>query len=110
PPVTEENPEPGQEPDPVLAIAAGLAESFDAMADQLGKVGERQDRADRRDRRQRLLVRGLAVSFALDLAVTGGLAYNTIRQDSVQAAQDASQAAQDANDVRQCQLANVARR
>jgi hypothetical protein len=91
--VTEENPEPDQ--DPAVAAAAGLAESFQAMTAQMKRLTRDQ-------KRNRRVVTALAVSFAIDLAVTAGLAYNTVRQNDVQNGIRAS-------DIRQCQLANISR-
>jgi hypothetical protein len=83
------------EPDAALAAAAELAESFQAMTAQM-------ERLSRYGKRNRRIIAALAVSFTLDLAVTAGLGYNTIRQNEVQNGIRAS-------DIRQCQLANVAR-
>jgi hypothetical protein len=83
------------EQDAALAAAAELAASFQAMTAQM----ERLARTTRRNRR---VVAALAASFALDLLFTAGLGYNTIRQNDVQNGIRAS-------DIRQCQLANVAR-
>jgi hypothetical protein len=83
------------EQDAALAAAAELAASFQAMTAQM----ERLARTTRRNRR---VIAALAVSFALDLALTAGVGYNTLRQNDVQNGIRAS-------DIRQCQLANVAR-
>jgi hypothetical protein len=83
------------EQDAALAAAAELAASFQAMTAQM----ERLARTTRRNRR---VIAALAASFALDLAVTAGLGYNTVRVNS---AQDGIRA----SDIRQCQLANVSR-
>lgn len=83
------------EPDPAIAAAADLAGSLQAMTAQMKRLS-------RTGKLNRRLITGLVISFAVDLAVTGGLAYSTIRQNDIQAAARAS-------DVRQCQLANVAR-
>jgi hypothetical protein len=85
----------GPEQDPAVTAADGLAASLTAMAEQLGKLGKRQGR-------QRRLVIGLAVSICLDLLITAGLGYNTVRQNSVQDRIHASE-------ITQCQLANGAR-
>lgn len=83
------------EQDAALAAAAELAESFQAMAAQMKRLTRDQ-------KRNRRVIASLAVSFTLDLLVTAGLGYNTIRQNDVQNGIRAS-------DIRQCQLANVAR-
>jgi hypothetical protein len=83
------------EQDPAVTAADGLSASLTAMTLQLGKLGKRQ-------RRQRRLVIGLVVSICLDLLITAGLGYNTIRQNDVQNGIRAS-------DIRQCQLTNTAR-
>jgi hypothetical protein len=83
------------EQDAALAAAAELAASFQAMTAQM-------ERLSRYGKRNRRIIAALAVSFALDLLVTAGLGYNTIRQNEVQNGIRAS-------DIRQCQLANVAR-
>lgn len=83
------------EPDPAVTAAADLAASFQAMTAEMKRL-------TRTTRRNRSVIAALAVSFALDLAFTGGLAYNTVRQNDIQASIRA-------NDIRQCQLANVSR-
>ncbi len=95
-------PEPEPEPDAALAAAAGLAASLSAMTAQMGRL----TRSQKWYRRIAVI---LAVSFCADLAITGGLAYNTIRQNSIQHSISATQDALRASDVRQCQLANVTR-
>ena len=82
-------------PDPAMAAAADLTESFQAMTAQM----KRLTRSESRNRR---IITGLAVSICLDVAITIGLTAVTIRQDDVQNALRAS-------DIRQCQLANDAR-
>lgn len=83
------------EPDAALAAAAELAESFQAMAAQMKRLTRDQ-------KRNRRVIASLAVSFTLDLLVTVGLGYNTIRQNDIQDGIRAS-------DIRQCQLANISR-
>ena len=83
------------EQDAALAAAAELAASFQAMTAQMKRLTRDQ-------KRNRRVIAALAASFALDLLFTAGLGYNTIRQNEVQNGIRAS-------DIRQCQLANVAR-
>ena len=83
------------EPDPAMAAAADLTDAFQAMTAQM----KRLTRSESRNRR---IITGLIVSLCLDLAITIGLAWTTIRQNDVQAALRGS-------DITQCQLANVAR-
>ena len=82
-------------PDPAFAAAAALTDSFQAMTAQMKRLA-------RSEKRNRRIIAALVVSFCLDLAVTAGIGYDTARQDSVQNSIRAS-------DIRQCQLANVAR-
>jgi hypothetical protein len=105
--VTEENPEPEQ--DPAVTAAAGLAASFQAMTAQMTRLTRSQ-------KWYRRIVVVLAISFCLDLLVTAGLGYNTIQ---VNRALDASRAAAAAatrtaaalraSDIRQCQQNNDGR-
>ena len=83
------------EPDAALAAAADLAASFQAMTAQMKRLSRDQ-------KRNRRVITALAVSFALDLALTAGVGYNTLRQNDIGAALRAS-------DITQCQLANVSR-
>ena len=99
----------GEDEDPVIAVAMELTGSFQAMTGQLERLNGRQDRADRRDRRLRRVIAGLAVSLCLDLAITAGLGWNTIRQNDIQARQVAIQDGIRASDIRQCQLSNISR-
>jgi len=82
-------------PEDPLDAAARLTETFDAMTAQMARLS-------RRGRRDRRLIAGLIVSIALDLLITGGLGWNTVRQDDTQ---NASHDAQ----VSACQQANVNR-
>jgi hypothetical protein len=84
------------EQDAALAAAAELAASFQAMTAQMKRLA-------RTTRRNRRVVAALAASFALDLLVTAGLGYNTVRVNS---AQDGIRA----SEIAQCGLANAARR
>lgn len=79
-----------------ISAAQGLTGALDAMAEQLKSVNARQDRT-------RKIVGGLVISLCLDLLITGGLGYNTWRQNSAQDTLHASE-------IRQCQLTNAARR
>jgi hypothetical protein len=81
--------------DEALDAAAALTGSLQALTAQMARL-------TRSEKRNRRIIAALAVSFAVDLAVTGGLAYNTVRQNDVQNGIRAS-------DIRQCQLANIAR-
>jgi hypothetical protein len=83
-----------QQPDPVSA-AENLTESFRAMTAQMSRL-------TRSGRRLRRITIGLIVSLCLDLAITAGLGWNTVRQDDIQ---DSSHADQ----VSACRLANVSR-
>lgn len=78
-----------------LAAAQGLTDSLDAMAGELRAVNARQDRT-------RKIVAGLVVSLCLDLLITAGFGYNTVR---VNGAQDATHT----SEVSACQQANVNR-
>jgi hypothetical protein len=80
---------------PAVTAAAELTATFKAMTAQMARLS-------RRGKRDRRLILGLVVSITLDLALTAGLAWNTVRQNDVQASSHAS-------DIRQCQLANAAR-
>ena len=83
------------EPDPAVTAATELTDSFRAMTAQMKRL-------TRTGKLNRRLITGLVISFAVDLAVTGGLAYTTVRQNSVQDGIRAS-------DITQCRLANVSR-
>ena len=66
-------------------------------------------RLQRSEKWWRRVIIGLAVSFLLDLGVTAGLGWNTIRQDDIQAEQAATQAESHANLIKACRLANADR-
>lgn len=86
-------------PDPdALETAHELTEALGAMTGQLravqrelqavnerlARAEKRQDRADNLSKRIRHLVAALIVSFCLDLAVTAGFGYNTVRLNDTQ--------------------------
>lgn len=82
--------------DDAVDVARELTGSLQALAGQMSRL-------TRSEKRNRRIIAGLVISFALDLAVTAGLGYNTIRQNSTQDAIHASE-------IQQCQLANGTRR
>jgi hypothetical protein len=81
--------------DPAVTAAAELTGTFKAMTAQMARLS-------RRGKRDRRLIIGLVVSITLDLLVTAGLGWNTVRQNDIQASSHAS-------DIRQCQIANATR-
>jgi hypothetical protein len=87
-------PEADGAPDPVAA-----ALELNTTLQGLTKQFERLQRSEKWWRR---IVIGLAVSLTLDVALTGGLGYNTLRQD-------ATQSASHADLIAACQQANVNR-
>lgn len=87
-------PEPGGDRDPVAA-AEVLTETFRGLTRQFARL-------QRSERRWRLLVLGLGVSLVLDLCLTAGLGYNTVRQNSTQSAAHADV-------LKACRLANADR-
>jgi hypothetical protein len=80
--------------DPVAA-AEGLTRTLQGLTEQFARL-------QRSERRWRLLVAGLSASLVLDLALTGGLGYNTIRQNDTQSAAHADV-------LKACALANADR-
>jgi hypothetical protein len=109
--VSDRAPE-GTGPDPLAVIAdltaelKGVREDLRSLRDELRSV---RDDSEARDtaladsaRRRGRVIAALVVSFCLDLLITAGFGWNTIRVNDTQNASRAS-------DVRQCQLANVTR-
>jgi hypothetical protein len=70
------------EPDPVAA-AVDLTTTFQDLTKQFARL-------QRSDKRLRRIVRALAITFALDLALTIGLGYSTLRQNEIQASTHAA--------------------
>src|ERR1700693_4547989 len=91
---------PGQ-PDAVSA-ADRLTGALDGMAGQLKTVSDRLAAAEDIAQRNRRFIIGLVISFCLDLLITAGFGYNTIRVDDTQNASHASE-------ISACQQANVNR-
>ena len=81
--------------DEALDAAAALTGSLQALTAQMARL-------TRSEKRNRRIIAALVISLCLDILITAGLGYNTIRQNEVQNGIRAS-------DIRQCQLANVAR-
>lgn len=112
--MTNENlPAPGSAgPDPLAVIGEltaaleGARDDLRSLRDELEtdrKASEARDAAlaDSARRRGRIIT-ALAVSFCLDLLITAGFGWNTVRVNDAVSAQHAS-------NVQQCQLANVTR-
>lgn len=91
----------------LTAALSGVREDLTSLRDELGtarKASEKRDAQLAKDaRRAKNIIRALAVSFCLDLIVTGGLAYNTVRVNDTQDAGRASE-------IAACRQANVNRR
>jgi hypothetical protein len=66
-------------------------------------------RLARTGKRDRRILTGLVISISLDLLITAGLGWNTLRQNSAQDALSAAQATIHASDVQQCHIANETR-
>ncbi len=81
--------------DPAVAAAAGLVDTFRAMTEQMTRLTRSQ-------KWYRRIIIILVISFSLDLAVTAGLGYNTIRQNNVEGTIRQ-------NDIQQCMLSNMSR-
>jgi hypothetical protein len=98
---------PGQ-PDAAGSLTAALegmdrlTVALDGMSERLREVSGRLSVAEESAHRLRLIVRALVVSFCLDLLITAGFGYNTVR---VNGAQDATHT----SEVSACQQANVNR-
>lgn len=109
--MTETPPEPAG-PDPLAAIGdltavlQGVRADLQSLRDELKSVREDSEKRDaalaKEARRRGRVIAGLVISFCLDLLITAGFGWNTVRVNDTQNAARAI-------DVRQCQLANVAR-
>ena len=90
----------------LTAVLGGVHDDLNALREELEtarRASEKRDAQLARDaRRARRIIVGLVVSFCLDLAVTGGLAYNTVRVNDTQDASHASE-------ISACRQANVNR-
>lgn len=96
-PLTESMPQ-----ESVQQTASRLATSLDTMATELKAVRKRQDKAEDSARKLRRITIGLAISLCLDLLITAGLGWNTVRESQTQNSSHA-------DEVTACQQANVNR-
>jgi hypothetical protein len=101
-PVTAPEPPPPPEPGGALTAIQGLQAAIETMSGDLRTVSSRLASAEKRERRLRHIMTGLAISFALDLLITAGLGWNTVRQNDIQNANQADQ-------IAACRVANVSR-
>lgn len=96
-PLTESMPQ-----ESVQQTASRLARSLDGMSTELKAVRKRQDKAEETARKLRRITIGLAISLVLDLFITAGLGWNTVRESQ-------NQNSSHADEVTACQQANVDR-
>jgi hypothetical protein len=98
-PVTAPEPPP---PGPLGAIQ-GLQHALEAMSTDLQAATSRLAGAEKTARLLKRIVIALAISFCLDLAVTAGFGWNTVRVNQTQTASHADQ-------IAACKQGNTARR
>lgn len=106
PPAEAVAPDPLQVIADLTAVLQGVRGDVQSLRDELKSVREDSETRDTAledaARRRGRIIAGLIVSFCLDLLITAGFGWNTIRVNDTQAASHQS-------DVRQCQVANVTR-
>ncbi len=81
--------------DPAVSAAVDLTDTFEELTEQLKRLTRSQ-------RWYRRIIIILVISFTLDLLVTAGFGYNTIRQNGVE---DTIRQ----NSIHQCELSNTNR-
>lgn len=93
--------DPGPDRD-ALEAAEGLTAALGGIRDDLGALRLELEAARKDVRRSKRIIAGLVISFCVDLVVTAGFGYNTVRVNDTQ---DASRA----NLISACRQANVNR-